>query len=731
MEGASEVAGQSRRVCLAAARRLKLRLSALFIVIILSSIAFGASGLLVSSTSHAQAGEQFLPPDLVVPLSDRLVCSLLGNSKTSAGIVGMDGGHTVKVGDTGYWTFGDTLLNNGWMIPNSIAWSTDTDASDCVDLTPKQSNGRAVPLLELPNPEKLTVWPVGMEETAPGTVHFYYASVVPDPTGGWHAIGTGIASFDTATLTGTPALGGSLVWKEGSFGPSRTVTDDTYVYVLLDASRSTWTTDTILARVPRQSFASPSAYEYWDAGGPDRPARWIGGLWNAASGSWNPAINDLPPLWRQLGMHNGVDIAYNEFLGKWLAVYTTAFMTSFNARVADDLTGPWSTHQSVLVDCLNFHQAPSQEAPFVCYTGSQHEFYARDGGRTIYVTYSNSETYQVYLHEIRLAAPINQWIDPQGRPVYQPRSAPAPAGFTAVGTAFYASDIPAPGQSPIHRWEQATTGDVRYAAIAPATDYVDKGIAFYAPLVQRDVQALHASYDPVSRWTNGSAVRYSALNLAPAGYAKQETAFYSPCLDSDRDTLTDCTESFLGTDASALDSDGDGLLDGYEQSTPGCDPAVFNESDRDGIEAQLEILSGTNPCRWDSGAWGCAHGELRDPGCDVDTDGDGCSDAAELGPDPRSGGRRNPANPWDFYDVNGDHVISMRGDLLPVFVAVGMSAGPNYSRAKDRRPPPSPLAQPDPSRREAWDLGPPDGVIAFSDILGVARQFGHSCARIP
>jgi hypothetical protein len=114
-----------------------------------------------------------------------------------------------------------------------------------------------------------------------------------------------------------------------------------------------------------------------------------------------------------------------------------------------------------------------------------------------------------------------------------------------------------------------------------------------------------------------------------------------------------------------------------------------------------------------------------DPG---DTDGDGCTDAREHGPDEQRGGRRSHLNRWDFYDIDGNKVVNVPGDLLGVARAFGPSSGPNYSLNKDRRPPPSATEEPDPSLRELWDMGPPDGTInVVADLLGVARQFGHTC----
>ena len=113
----------------------------------------------------------------------------------------------------------------------------------------------------------------------------------------------------------------------------------------------------------------------------------------------------------------------------------------------------------------------------------------------------------------------------------------------------------------------------------------------------------------------------------------------------------------------------------------------------------------------------------------TDTDGDGCNDEQELGPSEITGGRRDPQNPYDFYDVNGDRAISIPVDVLLVARAFGSSAGPYYDVALDRSLPPSAQEEPDPTKRELWDTGPPDGYISITiDVLRVARQFGHHCS---
>lgn len=116
-----------------------------------------------------------------------------------------------------------------------------------------------------------------------------------------------------------------------------------------------------------------------------------------------------------------------------------------------------------------------------------------------------------------------------------------------------------------------------------------------------------------------------------------------------------------------------------------------------------------------------------------DRDGDGCSNARELGQDETLGGRRDPDNRYDFFDVplppgapgtgSKDRVISLE-DIMGVIAKVGTLAGGPAN-------PSGQVYNPDFDRTylgpEPWDLGPPNGAVDVSDVLFVINQFGHSC----
>ena len=117
----------------------------------------------------------------------------------------------------------------------------------------------------------------------------------------------------------------------------------------------------------------------------------------------------------------------------------------------------------------------------------------------------------------------------------------------------------------------------------------------------------------------------------------------------------------------------------------------------------------------------------------TDTDKDGCTDVAELGTDEVSGGKRDPFNPFDFFDINHDGVVNINTDILGVASAFGTSSGPAYSVYRDRGPlvrdADRILGTPlDGDGPEPWNKSAPDHSININDdVLGVAKQFGHSC----
>ncbi len=111
-----------------------------------------------------------------------------------------------------------------------------------------------------------------------------------------------------------------------------------------------------------------------------------------------------------------------------------------------------------------------------------------------------------------------------------------------------------------------------------------------------------------------------------------------------------------------------------------------------------------------------------------DADGDGCTNAQEVGPDELAGGLRDSQNPYDYYDVASpaghkirDGRIDLANDYFALIAHFGEQEGvdPEYEAFFDRG---APLLGGDP-----WDMTAPDGIIDAIDVNGLLAQFNHNC----
>ena len=116
-----------------------------------------------------------------------------------------------------------------------------------------------------------------------------------------------------------------------------------------------------------------------------------------------------------------------------------------------------------------------------------------------------------------------------------------------------------------------------------------------------------------------------------------------------------------------------------------------------------------------------------------DWDNDGCSDWNELSTDETAGGKRDPFNPYDIYDVNGDGAITLLIDILEVirhFAPTGYTAEHGYTPEQEAE-----YAIYDRGLAlgpNGWNRNGPDGKITLLiDILGVIRQAFHDCTDVP
>lgn len=471
------------------------------------------SGFLVFRTindrnTQAQASSSDVPlidkQDAVV-IAERKVCSLMGDGMTSVGVTGLDGGASTKAGSTNYFTFGDTNVSGVGQIPNSIATGSDTEAGDCISLTSKSAGGKAsATITKLSN--ECTVWPTDLVEAPDGRVHIFFVSLV------WSGPiceiqHVGLAELNKSTLNSTRVVPVFFNTNDVQIPNYRILTASVTrvgneVYVYWGGQRKTDNMDAVLlSKVPVADIANKASYTYWD-----------GNSFVSNPGS-------MVPLWDQgpIGT-NGMTIRYNQYLGKWTAIYNTAYVSVMAMRTADNVTGPWSTEQ-VIINCLQYYKLGSSGNHYPCYGAKEYKEFQKNNGQTIYTVQSHTLNYQPFLHETVFGKAIEQHLDDSENSAYL-KTGENIEGFSSSGTAFYVSDFPVSGFSPIREWIKGS--ERLYSATSPGGDFADNGIKFYAPTTKK---YLHA---PIYKWSSGQKHRYSALDLTAYGYTKASSpAFYA------------------------------------------------------------------------------------------------------------------------------------------------------------------------------------------------------------
>lgn len=548
------------------------RARSLFIHVAAAAFALVAGGVIgthdAGRARAVTADMMMMLPQEIVVLEERQVCSLLG--PPDAGIVGQDGGQSISVDGTSYWTFGDTMLRESpsW-IANGIATTSDTDGTDCVSLTHKNVDGVAVPLLPLGGaPEEALVWPGAMVAAQPGFVNFFYASVARTPAP-FKVRFLGQARFDTATLTaerlGADPQGTSFWPLEYGIGAVSTIVDGGFAYAFL-GSGDGWLTEVRLARVPLGQVEDVSAYRYWHA-----DVQQFNDQFSGASVLFSEMLALLPS-----------QVSWNALLSKWTMLYYSMAQQRILVRTADALAGPWGEPSSMF-DCRIYYPGPGPLGTY-CYSAIQHEELQQGNGATIFVTVANEKDYRLFLHEVTLGEQVHQVLGADGQRSYVLAGVPLPEGSQDEGIAFFAGRRGDATLAPVRRWSSG--GEVVFAATQPApAGYQDDGVAFYAPFeamveyapLSPGVQpSTRVVYEPVYRWdradTGGGPPShvYSQFASVP-GYVQGPIAFYAPCPDTDLDGANDCAESRMGTDRTKVDTDGDRCGDAKEPPI-GLDP---------------------------------------------------------------------------------------------------------------------------------------------------------------
>jgi len=291
-------------------------------------------------------------------------------------IAGRDGGASGLVGGKVLWTFGDTF----WPFKADDGMGYRTNTAALADLSapllttePLDTQGAPYVFIPFTDEEKafnestgkpddrFAIWPGSVISDGPGGIIFYLKIHVKPGTLNYDFRGTGVARVASATTTATRDAGLLFGADEPHFNLASQLGDHVYVYGDLPGKPA----GTFgVARVARGDVGNRSAYRFWS-----------GAEWSEDVSKTIAVIDGIP---------GGATVSYNAYLGQYLAVHSQGVSNNVLMKTAPAPEGPWS---SPIVAFTGM--TPGDGGGFaVDYSGLEHVELARDGGKTVVVSYA-------------------------------------------------------------------------------------------------------------------------------------------------------------------------------------------------------------------------------------------------------------------------------------------------------------------------------------------------------
>jgi hypothetical protein len=320
--------------------------------------------------------------------------------ETTPDIEGRDGGASALVWGRSVWVYGDTVLtvqderDQNWH-HNSVSWTMDLDASDGIGgfVEPLDSVGAPAHLIP-PSPDeqafndlhagedcaeepcgaRWAVWPgAPIWDAERERALVFYGLIYAEPGDfNFEGVGSSIAIWtDPEGLPERPVIDPTsehpdLLWLAGEpgWGAAAAIVDD-WLYAFACDGDDGPGHACRLGRVELDELLERDAWRYLAAGG-------------AGGADWSADMDEAEVLFEGAPI---LSIAWNDFLGAWLAVYSEPFSSKIRGRTAPELTGPWS-RESTLYDA-------GEDTP---YDALAHPEYEEGAGRVQYLSYSRPTT---------------------------------------------------------------------------------------------------------------------------------------------------------------------------------------------------------------------------------------------------------------------------------------------------------------------------------------------------
>ena len=333
-----------------------------------------AAALAALTASGCDSGVPEQPtPEAPTPAAPVTVASAheVGPVGKPAAVAGRDGAQSALLGGRLLWVFGDTFYSTLSVDGTNYRTNTATTADPATPLVtaePLDANGAPFAALAWTPDEvaysaasgsvsdRVALWNAGLVADAPrGSILAFYEKLYTKPSG-WTAAGIGTARFAPGATTGTRAAGLLFDHAAGEplFKQAMLHEGTVYLYGAVPGGGG-------VARAPLAQAEMRSAYTFW-----------TGSMWSADIAQEAPLAGGVP---------GDLSVAWNTHLGRFVGVSVAFGSRTVTFRTAPRPEGPWSSPQTLFET-----QAGANGQPV--YAAIQHPALARDGGKTIAVSYS-------------------------------------------------------------------------------------------------------------------------------------------------------------------------------------------------------------------------------------------------------------------------------------------------------------------------------------------------------
>ena len=326
----------------------------------------------------------------------------LGTLQQTSSITGRDGAYSASFQGYSVWLYGDTFLNvsnsaGHTFMTNSWSYTADFAAADGIGGFEERLDSVSAPTQILqetadehafneahwgdttcqvqPCGARWAIWPSSIvTDPASNYAFVFYMVESVDSNGGFKGVGTSVAiwqSFDQLPQrpTFSPAIVADhpdlmFAQNEPTFGSASLIRNGLlYIYGCgnnLDG----------LDKGCRLAKVNPATVQ-------DR-ATWS---FYAGNNQWSSSVSDARPVFDGLDI---LSVSWNEYLQRYVAVYTGLFSQHVMLRTAAAPEGPWSD------ELVAFTALKPLSGSFGTYDAQAHSEYDTNGGQTIFVTYSRN-----------------------------------------------------------------------------------------------------------------------------------------------------------------------------------------------------------------------------------------------------------------------------------------------------------------------------------------------------